>query len=97
MEKPVKFVKLIKFITLLKPKHYNSSLSAAGAQAAVRSNFGGRLSHAYMEKTSDVARPAETAFLAKKNCRKIWPKNGLKSPKIAKIWPKNGLKWPKMA
>ena len=33
----------------------------------------------------------------KKNWRKIWPKNGLKSPKIAKIWPKNGLKWPKIA
>ena len=36
-------------------------------------------------------------FLAKKNWRKIWPKNDLKSPKIAKIWPKNGLKWHKMA
>ena len=36
-------------------------------------------------------------YLDKKNWRKIWPKNGLKSPKIAKIWPKNGLKLPKMA
>jgi len=40
---------------------------------------------------------AETAIWAKKNWRQIWPKNGLKWPKIAKIWPKNGLKWPKMA
>ena len=35
-------------------------------------------------------------FFGKKNWRKIWPKNGLKWPKIAKIWPKNGLIWPKM-
>ena len=35
---------------------------------------------AYMRKTSDVA---GMAFLAKKNWRKIWPKNGLKWPKIA--------------
>ena len=35
---------------------------------------------AYMEKTSDVA---ETAFLATKYWRKIWPKNGLKWPKMA--------------
>ena len=49
---------------------------------------------AYMRKTSDVA---GMAFLAKKTWRKIWPKNGLKLPKIAKIWPKNGLKWPKIA
>ena len=48
----------------------------------------------YMRKTSDVA---EMAFFAKKNWRKIWPKNGLKWPKIAKIWPNNGLKWPKIA
>ena len=47
-----------------------------------------------MRKTSDVA---GMAFLAKKNWRKIWPKNGQKSHKIAKIWPKNGLKWPKIA
>ena len=40
---------------------------------------------------------AETAIWAKKNWQKIWPTNGLKSPKIAKIWPKNGLKWPKIA
>ena len=33
-----------KFVKLVKPKYYNS-LSAAGAQAAVCSNFGGRLSH----------------------------------------------------
>ena len=33
-----------KILKLVKPKHYNS-LSAAGAQAAVCSNFGGRLSH----------------------------------------------------
>ena len=33
-----------KFVKLVKPKHYNS-LSAAGAQAAVCSSFGGRLSH----------------------------------------------------
>ena len=33
----------------------------------------------YMRKTSDVA---EVAFLAKKNWRKIWPKNGLKSRKF---------------
>ena len=32
------------FVKLLKPKHHNS-LSAVGAQAAVCSNFGGRLSH----------------------------------------------------
>ena len=37
---------------------------------------------------------AETAIWATKNLQKIWPKNGLKSPKIAKIWPKNGLKMP---
>ena len=42
-------------------------------------------------------------FFGKKKWRKIWPKNGLKWPKIAKIWPKIGpkwskcLKWPKMA
>ena len=36
-------------------------------------------------------------FFGKKNWRKIWPKNGLKSPKIAKICPKNGLIWPNMA
>ena len=40
---------------------------------------------------------AVMAFLAKKNWQNIWPKNGLKSPKIAKIWPKNGLKLPKIA
>ena len=33
----------------------------------------------------------------KNNWRKIWPKNGLKWPKIVKIWPKNGLKWPTIA
>ena len=33
-----------KFVKLVKLKHYNS-LSAAGAQAAVCSSFGGRLSH----------------------------------------------------
>ena len=33
-----------KNVKLVKSKHYNS-LSAAGAQAAVCSNFGGRLSH----------------------------------------------------
>ena len=33
-----------KFVKLVKQKYYNS-LSAAGAQAAVCSNFGGRLSH----------------------------------------------------
>ena len=33
-----------KFVKLVKPKHYNS-LSAAGAQAAVCSNFDRRLSH----------------------------------------------------
>ena len=33
-----------KFVKLVKPKYYNS-LSAAGAQAAVCSEFGGRLSH----------------------------------------------------
>ena len=32
-------------------------------------------------------------FFGKKNWRKIWPKNGLKSPKIAKM----AYKWPKMA
>ena len=56
----------------------------------------------YMEKKNSVA---EKAILAKKknwrkkcvNLDKIWPKNGLKWPKIAKIWPKNGLKWPKIA
>ena len=44
------------------------------------------------------------AISAKKNRRKkcvnldkIWPKNGLKWPKIEKPWPKNGLKWPKIA
>ena len=31
-------------------------------------------------------------YPGKKNWWKIWPKNGLKWPKIAKIWPKNGLK-----
>ena len=36
--------------------------------------------HPYMQKTSDVA---GLAFLAKKNWRKIWPKNGLKWPKMA--------------
>ena len=35
--------------------------------------------HAYMRKTSSVA---DTAIWAKK-MRKIWPKNGLKLPKIA--------------
>ena len=35
---------------------------------------------AYIRKTSDVA---GMAFLAKKNWRKIWSKNCLKSPKIA--------------
>ena len=39
-----KWRKRTKFVKLVKPKHYNS-LSAAGAQAAVCSNFGGRLSH----------------------------------------------------
>ena len=34
----------------------------------------------YMQKMSDVA---GTGFLAKKNWRKIWPKNGLKWPKMA--------------
>ena len=29
--------------------------------------------------------------------KKIGGKFGLKSRKIAKIWPKNGLKWPKIA
>ena len=50
-----------------------------------------------MRKRTSVA---ETAIWAKKNWQKIWPKNGLKSPKIAKIWPKmayNGLKLPKIA
>jgi hypothetical protein len=42
-----------------------------------------------MRKKSDVA---GMAFLAKNNWRKIWPKNGLKWPKIVKIWPKNCLK-----
>ena len=42
-----------------------------------------------MRKTSSVA---GMAFLAKNNWRKIWPKNGLKWPKIVKIWPKNCLK-----
>ena len=40
-----------------------------------------------MEKTSDVA---VMAILAKKN----WQK---KCVNLDKIWPKNGLKWPKMA
>ena len=48
----------------------------------------------YMKKRTFVA---ETVIWAKKNWQKIWPKNGLKWPKIAKIWPKNGLKWPKIA
>ena len=42
--KLVQLVKSVKFVKLVKPKHYNS-LSAAGAQAAVCSNFGSRLSH----------------------------------------------------
>ena len=43
-EKGEKGEKGEKFVKLVKPKH-NNSLSAAGAQAAVCSNFGGRLSH----------------------------------------------------
>ena len=39
-----KWRKWRKIVKLVKPKYYNS-LSAAGAQAAVCSNFGGRLSH----------------------------------------------------
>ena len=44
----------------------------------------------YMRKRSCVA---VMVFLAKK----IGGKFGLKWPKIAKIWPKNGLKLPKIA
>ena len=44
MGKMGKWGKWRKFVKLVKPKHYNS-LSAAGAQAAVSFNFGGRLSH----------------------------------------------------
>ena len=29
--------------------------------------------------------------------KKIGGKFGIKSPKFAKIWPKDGLKWPKIA
>ena len=43
---------------------------------------------AYMRKTSSVA---GLTIWAKKNWRKIWPKNGLKWPRNAL----NGLKWPK--
>ena len=39
-----------------------------------------RIIQSYIQKPSDMA---GMAFLAKKNCRKIWPKYGLKSPKMA--------------
>ena len=55
-----------KFVKLVKPKHYNS-LSAAGAQAAVCLNFGGRLSydvnsHSINFIVGDIYRSPSTAI-----------------------------------
>ena len=50
-----------------------------------------------MEKKSDVAGMVFLANKIGGKFGLKMALNGLKSPKIAKIWPKNGLKWPKIA